>query len=201
EAFGYDKLRAEAESRIEDAAADIAGDARRTQVTYTVVGLLVLGLLAAVTTVVVRSITRPLRSLTRQAMAMAHERLPGAVQQILETPPTVAIDMPRLAPIDIDTRDEVADVAEALNRVQDSALDLAVEQAALRRNTADSFVHLGRRNQTLVGRQLDFITELEQSETDPLVLGNLFRLDHLATRMRRNAESLLVLAGITPPRV
>src|SRR5690606_33981875 len=84
---------------------------------------------------------------------------------------------------------------------QDSALDLAVEQAALRRNTADSFVHLGRRNQTLVGRQLDFITELEQSETDPLVLGNLFRLDHLATRMRRNAESLLVLAGITPPRV
>ena len=94
----------------------------------------------------------------------------------------------------------MADVADALNTVQDSALDLAVEQAVLRRNIADSFVNLGRRNQNLLGRQLDFITELETNETDPDTLSNLFRLDHLATRMRRNAESLLVLAGIEPPR-
>ena len=98
------------------------------------------------------------------------------------------------------TRDEVSDVADALNTVQDTALDLAVEQAVLRRNIADSFVNLGRRNQNLLGRQLDFITELESNETDPDALSNLFRLDHLATRMRRNAESLLVLAGIEPPR-
>ena len=70
----------------------------------------------------------------------------------------------------------------------------------LRRNIADSFVNLGRRNQNLLGRQLDFITELESNETDPDTLACLFRLDHLATRMRRNAESLLVLAGIDPPR-
>jgi hypothetical protein len=70
----------------------------------------------------------------------------------------------------------------------------------LRRNIADSFVNLGRRNQNLLGRQLDFITELESRETDADTLANLFRLDHLATRMRRNAESLLVLAGIEPPR-
>ena len=70
----------------------------------------------------------------------------------------------------------------------------------LRRNIADSFVNLGRRNQNLLGRQLDFITELERNETDPDTLASLFRLDHLATRMRRNAESLLVLAGIEPPR-
>jgi len=70
----------------------------------------------------------------------------------------------------------------------------------LRRNIADSFVNLGRRNQNLLGRQLDFITELETNETDADTLANLFRLDHLATRMRRNAESLLVLAGIDPPR-
>ena len=62
------------------------------------------------------------------------------------------------------------------------------------------FVNLGRRNQNLLGRQLDFITELESNETDPDTLASLFRLDHLATRMRRNAESLLVLAGIDPPR-
>jgi hypothetical protein len=94
----------------------------------------------------------------------------------------------------------VSDVADALNTVQDTALDLAVEQAVLRRNIADSFVNLGRRNQNLLGRQLDFITELETNETSPDALANLFRLDHLATRMRRNAESLLVLAGIEPPR-
>ena len=100
----------------------------------------------------------------------------------------------------VQTRDEVSDVAEALNTVQDSALDLAVEQAVLRRNIADSFVNLGRRNQNLLGRQLDFITELETNETSPDTLSNLFRLDHLATRMRRNAESLLVLAGVEPSR-
>jgi signal transduction histidine kinase len=201
EAFGYDKLRAAAEDRIEQAVDDINDDARQTQTTFTVVGLAVLLALAIVTTLVVRSITRPLRSLTRQAIAMAGERLPLAVQGILDAPPNEAIEAPRLAPIDIRTRDEVADVARALTTVQDSALGLAAEQAALRRNIADSFVHLGRRNQTLLGRQLDFITELEKGETDPNTLANLFRLDHLATRMRRNAESLLVLAGIKPPRV
>ncbi|HEY8544185.1 MAG TPA: ATP-binding protein, partial [Acidimicrobiales bacterium] len=201
DAFGYDKLRAAAEDRIEQAVDDINADARRTQTTFTVGGLLVLAVLAVVTTLVARSITRPLRSLTRQATAMADERLPQAVQRILEAPTNKPIETPRLEPIDVRTRDEVADVAQALTTVQDAALGLAVEQAALRRNIADSFVHLGRRNQTLLGRQLDFITELEQTETDPNVLANLFRLDHLATRMRRNAESLLVLAGLKPPRV
>jgi signal transduction histidine kinase len=201
DAFGYDKLRAAAEDRIDQAADDINADAARTQRNFTLVGLAVLLALAIVTTLVARSITRPLRSLTRQAMAMADERLPNAVQGILDAPTTEAIEAPRLQPINIRTRDEVADVAKALTTVQDSAVGLAAEQAALRRNIADSFVHLGRRNQTLLGRQLDFITELEQDETDPSVLANLFRLDHLATRMRRNAESLLVLAGIKPPRV
>ena len=93
------------------------------------------------------------------------------------------------------TKDEVADVAVALNTVQRSALDLAVEQAALRRNLADSFVNLGRRNQNLLDRQLDFISDLERDEQDPEHLEDLFKLDHLATRMRRNAESLLRLAG------
>ena len=79
-----------------------------------------------------------------------------------------------------------------LNTVQDTALDLAVEQAVLRRNIADSFVNLGRRNQNLLGRQLDFITELESNETEPDALANLFRLDHLATR---NAPQRRVAAG------
>ena len=147
-----------------------------------------------------RSITRPLRSLTRQAKEMAERRLPEAVIDILETPLGDDVSVPSVDPVRVNTRDEVSDVADALNTVQDSALDLAVEQAVLRRNIADSFVNLGRRNQNLLGRQLDFITELETNETDADTLANLFRLDHLATRMRRNAESLLVLAGIDPPR-
>jgi signal transduction histidine kinase len=147
-----------------------------------------------------RSITKPLRSLTRQAKEMAERRLPDAVIDILETPLGDDVQVPTVDPVVVHTRDEVADVSTALNTVQDTALDLAVEQAVLRRNIADSFVNLGRRNQNLLGRQLDFITELETNETDPDTLSNLFRLDHLATRMRRNAESLLVLAGIEPPR-
>jgi signal transduction histidine kinase len=122
------------------------------------------------------------------------------VAQILRTPMGEDVVVPELAPIRITTRDEVADVADALSTVQDSALSLAVEQAVLRRNLADSFVNLGRRNQNLLGRQIDLITKLETNETDPDALGDLFRLDHLATRMRRNAESLLVLAGVGPPR-
>jgi anti-sigma regulatory factor (Ser/Thr protein kinase) len=91
-------------------------------------------------------------------------------------------------------------VAVALNSVQTSAADLAVEQALLRRNIADSFVNLGRRNQNLLGRQIDSITQMERDEADPDNLERLFALDHLATRMRRNAESLLLLGGLDPHR-
>ncbi|MGE3621910.1 MAG: ATP-binding protein, partial [Acidimicrobiia bacterium] len=165
-------------------------------------GLAVLGvLLAALTTwLVSRSITRPLASLRAQAEDMARDRLPKAVQEIFDTPPGEDVKVPTVAPIEVATRDEVSEVAAALGTVQASALDLAAEQAVLRRNIADSFVNLGRRNQNLLNRQLDFITELERNEADPDSLDGLFRLDHLATRMRRNAESLLVLAGVDPPR-
>src|ERR1044072_1528300 len=108
--------------------------------------------------------------------------------------------IPEVQPIKVKTKDEVSQVAAALSKVQSSAVELAVEQAVLRRNISDSYINLGRRNHNLLSRQLDFITDLERNETDPDTLEGLFRLDHLATRMRRNAESLLVLAGIEPPR-
>jgi signal transduction histidine kinase len=146
------------------------------------------------------SITRPLQSLTRQAVEMAHHRLGQAIARVLRTPLGEDVTVPQMEPISVETGDEIADVAEVLNTVQDSALDLAVGQAVMRRNLADSFVNLGRRNQNLLSRQLDFITRLESNETDPDSLSHLFQLDHLATRMRRNAESLLVLAGNESPR-
>jgi signal transduction histidine kinase len=190
--------------RVEDTLVDRADDlnaaAERTRMWFIVLAVVSVGVAILVTWLVSRSITRPLRSLTGQATAMADHRLPEAVLDILDTPLGEDVEVPEVDPVAVHTRDEVSDVAEALNTVQDSALDLAVEQAVLRRNIADSFVNLGRRNQNLLGRQLDFITELETNETNPDTLSNLFRLDHLATRMRRNAESLLVLAGVEPPR-
>ncbi len=147
-----------------------------------------------------RWITRPLRALADQAIAMAGQRLPAAVQEILETPVNEEIVQPEVEPVRVHAGGEVNDVEVALNKVQDSAVSLAVEQATLRRSVADAYVNLGRRNQNLLSRQLEFITQLENDESDPETLEHLFRLDHLATRMRRNAESLLVLAGLAPPR-
>ncbi len=147
-----------------------------------------------------RWITRPLRALADQATAMAGQRLPTAVQEILETPVNEEIVQPEVEPVRVHAGGEVNDVEVALNKVQDSAVSLAVEQATLRRSVADAYVNLGRRNQNLLSRQLEFITQLENDESDPETLEHLFRLDHLATRMRRNAESLLVLAGLAPPR-
>ncbi|HET6950400.1 MAG TPA: nitrate- and nitrite sensing domain-containing protein, partial [Acidimicrobiales bacterium] len=197
---GWNGFRTAVNEEILQRADELNADATRSQRLYLALALLALAVALLVTWLVSRSITRPLRSLTRQAKEMAERRLPAAVVDILETPLGDDVTVPTVEPVHVSTRDEVSDVADALNTVQDSALDLAVEQAVLRRNIADSFVNLGRRNQNLLGRQLDFITELESNETNADTLANLFRLDHLATRMRRNAESLLVLAGIEPPR-
>ncbi len=200
ETFGYTVFIRGISATLTDQADELQDAAEARQRWFIMLAVVALAVASIITWLVSRSITRPLRSLTRQAKDMAERRLPDAVIDILETPLGDDVQVPSVDPVSVNTRDEVADVSAALNTVQDTALDLAVEQAVLRRNIADSFVNLGRRNQNLLGRQLDFITELETNETDPDTLANLFRLDHLATRMRRNAESLLVLAGIEPPR-
>ena len=196
----YNGLRDDISARLQDEADDLSSAADRRISLFRALAAVAFVMAGLATYLVSLSITGPLRALTRQATDMANHRLPDAVVGILETPLGDDVTMPQVEPVQVETRDEVADVASALNTVQDSALQLAVEQAMLRRNIADSFVNLGRRNQNLLGRQLDFITELEAHETDPDALANLFRLDHLATRMRRNAESLLLLAGVDPPR-
>jgi signal transduction histidine kinase len=197
---GYDGFR-DGVARVLQARADEVNRVATTRERWFVaLGLLVVGATMTITWFVARSIVRPLHSLTRQAGAIARQRLPEAVRAIADTPLGNDVSVPALSQVEVQTNDEVADVAQRLNVVQQAAVDLAVEQAVLRRNIADSLMNLGRRNQSLLGRQLDFITELESRETDPDALANLFRLDHLATRMRRNAESLLVLAGVEPTR-
>src|SRR5690606_27566636 len=191
ETFGYTVFRRDVSATLTEHADDLVAAAVARQRWFIALAVLSVLMATTVTWLVSRSITRPLRAWTRQAKEMAERRLPEAVMEILQTPLGEDVVVPEVEPISVTTRDEVADVSAALNTVQDTALDLAVEQAVLRRNIADSFVNLGRRNQNLLGRQLDFITELESKETDPDTLANLFRLDHLATRMRRNAQPLL----------
>ncbi|HJP73741.1 MAG TPA: nitrate- and nitrite sensing domain-containing protein [Pseudonocardiaceae bacterium] len=165
------------------------------------IGVLAALTVAAMVTLVVgaaRSVIGPLGLLAREADDVSSQRLPGAVA-IVQAADT---EVPRPAPVATPQRaaSEIKLVARALDRVQDTALGLASEQAMIRRNTAVSLANLGRRNQNLLRRQLSLISEFEREELDPTALAKLFQLDHLATRMRRNAESLLVLVGETSPR-
>jgi HAMP domain-containing protein len=196
----YDALRDATSEIVITRANTLRDKATERQQTFVAAAFIGLLLALAITMLAARSITRPLRELTNQTDEMASRRLPEAVQAILDTPLGQDVHMPEVPPIRVRTRDEVADVAESLNTVQTRTLSLAVEQAVLRRNISDSFVNLGRRTQNLIGRQLDFITMLEHEEGNPDVLENLFKLDHLATRVRRNAESLVVLAGLDTAR-
>ncbi|HST85145.1 MAG TPA: nitrate- and nitrite sensing domain-containing protein [Kineosporiaceae bacterium] len=144
--------------------------------------------------------TRPLATLAAEADAVAAERLPEAVQRVQAADPTAPPRPP--APVQVPARatEEIRSVATALDRLQSAAYGLATEQAVQRRDTIESLANLGRRNQNLIRRQLGFITSLEREEIDPAALANLFELDHLATRMRRNAASLLVLVDASSPR-
>ena len=143
-----------------------------------------------------RSIARPLQDLALQAEDVARHRLPDAVKAQQDH---VGEEL-HLPALRATGAAEVHEVASAFNDIQDTALRLAGEQAALRLNQSEAMTNLGRRNQTLLARQLDFISSLETRETDPVFLEHLFKLDHLASRMRRNAESLLILAGSETPR-
>ncbi|NUT09453.1 MAG: sensor histidine kinase, partial [Nonomuraea sp.] len=156
----------------------------------------VLALLIAVlliTTGVARSLVRPLRRLRGEALEIAGRRLPDFVQHLRESRDGAAdAEVP---PIGIFSKDEVGEVARAFDEVHREAVRLAGDEARLRSNVNAMFVNLSRRSQTLVERQLTLIERLERGERDDERLGDLFKLDHLATRMRRNSENLLVLAG------
>jgi signal transduction histidine kinase len=196
---GYPSFRDDVVAVLDDRAADLKADAEARRRLYVggALGLVVLALVIA--WLVSRSITRPLRDLSVKARAMANYRLPVAVQDILDAPSGEDLVVPEADPIRVRASDEVADVAGAFNDVQESAISLAVEQAALRRNVAESYVNLGRRNQNLLGRLLDVVGDLERDERDAKRLAKLYKLDHLATRLRRNADSLLVLSETKAP--
>ncbi len=155
--------------------------------------LLVLGLALLFTVVVARSMVRPLRRLRAGALEVAGVRLPETVRRMSEGESADASS--EIEPIDVHSTDEIGEVARAFDQVHREAVRLAANEAALRGNVNAMFVNLSRRSQSLVERQIRLIDDLEQGEQDSERLSNLFQMDHLATRMRRNSENLLVLAG------
>ncbi|MGR6320829.1 nitrate- and nitrite sensing domain-containing protein [Micromonospora soli] len=177
-----------------------AASTQQLRATLLVVGGILAVLLVAVlvSLLVGRSIARSMRLLRSQALRIAQVELPHTLHRLrVVDRPVGAIEVP---PAVLGSQDEIGELAEAFVAVHRSAVDVAVEQAMMRRNVNAMFVNLARRSQVLVERQLELLDELEREESDPEQLENLFKLDHLAARMRRNDESLLVLAGTESSR-
>ncbi len=197
--------RAEWDAAAEQGAAflldDVTGQADVTdsdRSLFTLLAALAVFLLAALVFIISRSIVGPIRRLITEAEDISVRRLPAAVAKLRNV--GASDELPELKPIPREADDEIGSLVDAFNNVQSRAFSIATDQAKSRRNVAEMFVSLGRRNQQLNHRMLGLISELEKNEQNPDVLEGLYRLDHLATRMRRNAESLLVLAGNRSPR-
>ena len=159
-------------------------------------GVLLLVLIA--TLIVARSLVEPLRRLQADALEVASVRLPSRVAELSQS---AEPDVSRgVEPIGVDSTDEIGRVARAFDQVHQEAVRLAGNEALLRGNVSAMFISLSRRSVPLIDRLTRMIDELEQNEDDPDRLSSLFAMDHLVTRMRRNSENLLVLAGEEPVR-
>ncbi|MCI2423817.1 nitrate- and nitrite sensing domain-containing protein [Saccharopolyspora sp. K220] len=184
---GHDDLAADVRAtaaRLEAEASDAAG-------WDSVLLLSALIAAAAIIIVIARQLLGSLRVLRRGALDAAEYDLPAAVAAIRQGDTANAT----VEPVPVHTTDEVGQLARAFDEVNQQALRLAVEQADLRRGYSEVFVSVSRRSQSLLERQLRLFEQLEQDEEDPDQLARLFQLDHLATRMRRNNENLMVLSG------
>ncbi|MFC5805902.1 nitrate- and nitrite sensing domain-containing protein [Streptomyces formicae] len=195
---GYTEIEKELVDKSVSEAARIADEARTDAIVNGLITVLALLTAFIVAGMVARQMSRSMRRLRTAAFGIAEQRLPMLVDQLSRTEPG-RVDT-RVQPIPIDTQDEIGEVARAFDQVHREAVRLAAEQALLRGNVNAIFTNLSRRNQSLIEGQLTLITDLENNEADPDQLENLFKLDHLATRMRRNGENLLVLAGEEPGR-
>jgi len=162
----------------------------------------VLGLLALIISIIVsvkigRSIVGRLGRLRAEAQEMADERLPTVVRR-LQRGESVDVDV-ETPPLEYG-QDEIGQLGNAFNDVQRTAVQSAIEEAGVRRGINEVFLNIARRSQTLLHRQLALLDKMERRESEPQELEDLYRVDHLATRMRRHAEDLVILAGAAPGR-
>ena len=185
----YDELTAKLLNGIDDQLATSASDARRSAWISggVVAGALLATLLLAF--LVSKLLLTPIRKVREGARTVAHEQLPEAVARI-----RAGEDPGPITPIDVTTHEEVGQLARAVDDLHRQAVTLASGEARLKAQVSEMFITLSRRNTSLINQQLGFIETLEKDEEDPQRLESLFRLDHLAARMRRTADSLLVLA-------
>ncbi|WP_424214864.1 nitrate- and nitrite sensing domain-containing protein [Streptomyces sp. BI20] len=174
--------------------------ARRVLLTAGVAGVLGLGALllsVALSVRIGRSLVRDLSRLRKEAHEASGVRLPAVMRRLAAGEPVdIETEAPRLEY----ERDEVGQVGQALNTLQRAAVEAAVKQAELRRGISEVFVNLARRNQVLLHRQLTLLDAMERRTEDTDELADLFRLDHMTTRMRRHAEGLVILSGAAPSR-
>src|SRR6478672_5688880 len=180
---------------ITGAVADQAAAARAEAIRDSAIVLAAILLALLLVALVARSLIRPLRTLRDSALRVAHDDLAREIDRVRSGKEPGPVD-----PIPVHTTEEVGQVAHAVDELHEQAIFLAGEQSRLQLQVGDMFETLSRRSRTLVDQQLSLIDRLERNEEDPDRLESLFRLDHLAARMRRNGANLLVLAGSKIPR-
>lgn len=187
-----DKLIAEATSSIDDGVRKMADKALSDAVVYSIVVLLTILAALLLAVFVARSMIVPLHRLRLAALRVAESDLPDEVAQLRTgaSPEEVPLE-----PMPIRSEEEIGQLARAIDDIHGQALRLASDQAQMRSQVNDMFETLARRSKSLVDHQLSLIEAMEYDEKDPRLLENLFRLDHLAARMRRNGDNLLILAG------
>jgi len=191
----YQKVTAAELATLQDYLGEQASQ-YRTQALLTA-GLMAIALAIALAIVValVKSLLGPIRAVRAGALDIANRRLPDAVAAMRD-----GGEAPEFEPIPVTTHEEMGQLARAVDDLHTQALTLAGEQARLRVQVGHMFETLSRRSTSLIDQQLSLIERLESDEEDPKRLQSLFRLDHLAARMRRNSDSLLVLAGTSTRR-
>ncbi len=178
--------------------ASIKSAADRRALLYTVLLIAAIILAVGLSLVVARSLIVRLSRLKDVAHEVAERRLPGVVNRLREGE-SVDLETASATPIDTHARDEIGQLGEAFSLVHRVALQVAGREAALRRSVGDMFLNLARRSQSMVERQLELIGDLGRRDLGDAMV-EVSELDHLAGRMRRNAENLIVLSGAEPVR-
>jgi signal transduction histidine kinase len=172
-------------------------DAKRRLWAVSAVGAAGLLLTLLVTILLGRSINRRLTELRRSALTLAQEQLPAVVARLRRGE---SVDVAAEAPPIRVGSDEIGQVGQAIDAVRQTAIRSAIDEASIRQGVNDMFRNLARRNQSLLQRQLSVLDDMERRAVDPDVLEDLFKMDHLTTRMRRHAEGLIILSGAPPGR-
>lgn len=188
----YNEGVGNAATRVVGMLDELASEARGEALKNAIGVAVVLALALSLAVLVALSLVRPMRRLREDTLRAAEQGLPNAIAAIKDG---AEIDSVTVEPVRVRTNEEIGEVARAIDNMNQGALRLAGEQAQLRRQVNEMLETLARRNKTLVEQQLALIDSLEHEERDPTRLQNLFALDHLAARMRRTGDSLLVLAG------